>query len=58
MAKILTTKRVIGYLVILVPIILVWIKWGALSNDMGTLILALIGVINCFIFEEKIYPHI
>lgn len=58
MTKILTTKRVIGYLVILVPIILVWIKWGAFSNDMGTLILTLIGTFNCFIFEEKIYPHI
>jgi len=48
-------KRILGYAVIILPIVFVALKW---RSDMGYLILSIIGVFNCLIFDEKILPHL
>lgn len=45
-------KKWIGYVVILVPIIIVAIKWRVWNGGIGGLILALIAVFNCVVWTD------
>lgn len=46
-------KKWIGYVVILVPIIIVAIKWRVWNGGIGGLILAEIAVLNCTIWTNQ-----
>lgn len=47
-------KRIIGYAIIIIPLILVAWKW----QWNGIFGLSMIGLLNCHIFEEEILPHL
>lgn len=49
-------KKVLVYVVIILPIILVWLHWGGFKNDIGTLMLSMIAVLNCTIATDKMNP--
>ena len=46
-------KRIIAYAIIIAILLPIWIHWGGFKNDMGTLILALMGVFAGTVFESK-----
>lgn len=46
-------KKLLVYAIILVPIFLVWLHWGADIHSNGTFILALIAVFNCTVAADK-----
>jgi len=45
-------KKVIGYAVIILPILVVADKWQVWDGGVGALILSLIALLNCLIWGE------
>ena len=50
-------KKLAVYTIILVPIFLVWLAWGADIHSNGTLVLALIAVFNCTVASDKMHEN-
>lgn len=50
-------KKILVYAIIIVPIILVWLHWGADIHSNGTFVLALIAAFNCTVATDKMHER-
>lgn len=48
-------KKILVYTIIIVPIILVWLHWGADIHSNGTFVLMLVAAFNCTVATDKMH---
>ena len=46
-------KKILVYAIIVIPIILVWLHWGGIKNDIGTLTLMMAATFICTVATDK-----